>query len=63
MAKKILGVDIGYDRLKLVLANGSRIVKTVNVEMPEKPMRDGSIASVEAMGELIRNTMREAGIR
>ena len=63
MAKKILGVDIGYDRLKLVLANGSRIVKTVNVEMPEKLMRDGGIASVEAMGELLRNTMREAGIR
>ena len=63
MAKKVLGVDIGYDRLKLVLADGSRIVKTANAEMPEKLMRDGGIASVEAMGELIRNTMREAGIR
>lgn len=63
MAKKVLGVDIGHDRLKLVLADGRRIVKTVNEEMPEKLMRDGGIASVEAMGELIRSTMRKAGIR
>lgn len=63
MAKKLLGIDIGYDRLKLVLMDGSRVAKTANAEMPEKLMRDGGVSSVEAMGELIRSTMKQAGIR
>jgi len=62
MAKKILGVDIGYDRLKLALVRGRQVVKAVSVQMPNRLVREGRIVSPETMGELIRSTMRENGI-
>ena len=63
MSKRILGIDIGYDTLKLALVSGKRVLKTAVASMPKRLMRDGRIVSPEAMGELIRNTMRENGIR
>lgn len=63
MDKKILGVDIGHDRLKLVLMKGKRIIKAATVQMPERLIQDGKIASVETMGELIRSTMKKEGMR
>ena len=35
MAKTILGVDIGYDSLKLALVNGKNVRKTAVVPMPK----------------------------
>lgn len=63
MAKTILGVDIGYDRLKLAVVSGKQIRKTAVVTMPNNLIREGRIVSSETMGELIRRTMREHGIR
>ncbi len=63
MAKSILGVDIGYDRLKIALVNGKRVKKTVQISMPNKLVREGRVVSTETMGELLRTTMRENGIR
>ncbi len=63
MAKQILGIDIGYDTLKLALVQGKRVRKTAVAPMPKRLLRDGRVASPEAMGELIRNTMKENGIR
>lgn len=63
MAKTILGVDIGHDRLKLALVKGTRVLKTVTAPMPENLLREGRITSRESMGELIRTTMKEHGIR
>ena len=63
MAKRILGIDIGYDTLKLALVSGKQVRKTATASMPKRLMRDGRIVSPEAMGELIRNTMRDNGIR
>lgn len=64
MAKKtILGIDIGYDRLKLALVTGKRVVKTVSTEMPEGLMKEGRITSRETMAELIRQTMKSNSIR
>jgi len=63
MAKTILGVDIGYDSLKLALVNGKTVRKTAVVPMPKNLIREGRIVSTETMGELIRRTMRENGIR
>ena len=63
MAKTILGVDIGYDSLKLALVNGKTVRKTAVVPMPKNLIREGRIVSTETMGELIRRTMREHGIR
>ena len=63
MANNILGIDIGYDRLKLVLMNGAQVRKAVSVSMPQKLIREGRVVSVEAMAELIRTTMKENGIK
>ena len=63
MAKTILGVDIGYDTLKLALVNGRTVRKAAVVPMPKNLIREGRIVSTETMGELIRKTMREHGIR
>ncbi len=63
MAKKtILGVDIGYDRLKLALVSGGRVLKTASAAMPNNLMKEGHVTSPEAMADLIKNTMKEAGI-
>lgn len=63
MAKSILGIDIGYDSLKLALVSGKQIRKTAVVPMPQNLIREGRIISTETMGELIRRTMKEHGIR
>lgn len=63
MAKNILGIDIGYDSLKLALVNGSQVRKTVRVPMPTKLLQDGRVISTETMGELIRNTLKKSGLR
>lgn len=62
MAKTVLGVDIGYDSLKLALVNGKTVRKTAVVPMPKNLIREGRVVSTETMGELIRRTMKENGI-
>ena len=63
MAKKtILGVDIGYDRLKLALVSGGRVIQTASAAMPANLMKEGHVTSPEAMADLIKETMREARI-
>ena len=63
MAKAILGVDIGSDSLKLALVKGKQIKKTALVPMPNNLIREGRVISTETMGELVRRTMKEHGIR
>ncbi len=63
MAKTILGIDIGHDQLKLALVRGGKVLKTASAEMPENLLKEGRITSVDAMGELIRSTMKANGIR
>ena len=63
MARTVLGVDIGYDTLKLALVSGRQVRKTAIVSMPSNLVREGRVVSTESMGELIRNTMRTNGIR
>ena len=63
MAKTILGVDIGYDSLKLALVNGTQVRKTAIIPMPQHLVREGRVVSTETMGELIRRSMKENGIR
>lgn len=60
MAKKtILGIDIGYDQLKLALVAGGEVISTVSAAMPENLMLEGRITSRETMSELIRTTMKD----
>ena len=63
MAKTILGIDIGTDQLKLALVKGKTVLKTAVAEMPENLLKEGRVTSRETMGELIRTTMKENGIR
>lgn len=59
MAKKtILGVDVGYDQLKLALMSGGRIVKTASASMPENLMKDGRVTSADTLGDMIRQIMK-----
>lgn len=62
MAKKILGIDVGHDTLKLALVNGKTLEKVATVPIPLNLIQDNQIVSEESMGELIRETMRENGI-
>ncbi|MBR1560147.1 MAG: pilus assembly protein PilM [Clostridia bacterium] len=63
MAKTVLGIDIGHDELKLALVRGGRVVKVATATMPENLLREGRITSRESLGELLRATMKENGIR
>ncbi len=63
MAKTYLGIDIGYDSLKLALVSGGVVKKTASAPMPLNLLRDGRITSTESLGELLRGLMREQHIR
>ncbi len=59
---KILGIDIGYDSVKVALVSGKQVKKTAIASMPKRLIRDGRLASPEAMGELLAQTMKKNGI-
>lgn len=59
MAKKILGIDIGYDTLKLALLNGKTVKQTAIVSMPQNLVQEGKVVSPDSMGELIKTAMKE----
>lgn len=63
MAKMILGIDIGYDSLKLALMSGSQIKNAVIASTPQSLVKEGRVVSIETMSDLIRSTMKEHGIR
>ena len=64
MAKKsILGIDIGYDQLKLALVNNGEVVVTAMAQMPENLLKEGRFTSPEVMASLIRETMEKNGIK
>ena len=63
MAKTVLGIDVGYDSLKLALVKGRQVKKTAVVPMPNSLVRAGRIVSVETMGDLLRKAMKQNGIR
>ena len=62
MAKSILGVDIGYNSLKLALVKNGKVKKSAILPMPKNLMRQGRIVSPESMGEMIRKAMKQNGI-
>lgn len=63
MAKKILGIDIGYDSVKLALCKDGEIKKIAVAELPSNMLQDGHIVSPEILSELIRSTMRKNRMR
>jgi len=63
MAKKpIVGLDIGCDSMKIVLCQGDNVKKSVQVPMPQNMIKEGRPVSPEALGEMLRTTLKENGI-
>ena len=65
MAGTLLGVDMGSGGLKLALCRPKeRMVKeTAVARLPADLLENGRVSSPDAVGELIRNTCQENGIR
>ena len=63
MAKTVLGIDVGYDSLKLALVKGRQVKKTAVVPMPNSLIRAGRVVSVETMADLMRTAMKQNGPR
>lgn len=63
MAQTILGIDVGHNRLKLALMSGKKLKKACVLDMPENLVSDGRIVSPETMGEYLRMSLKERGIR
>ncbi|MBQ9522113.1 MAG: pilus assembly protein PilM [Oscillospiraceae bacterium] len=63
LPKVLVGIDMGYDTLKLALCRGSSVRKVASAPMPKNLLREGRVTSPEAMGEFIRQTLKENGMR
>ena len=63
LPKVLVGIDMGYDTLKLALCRGSVIRKVASAPMPKNLLREGRLISPAAMGEFIKETLRQNGMR
>lgn len=63
LPKTLLGIDMGYDSLKLALCRSGSVRKVVSAPMPNNLLREGRITSPQAMGEFIRQMVRQNGMR
>lgn len=61
--KTLLGIDIGYDQLKMALVDNGVVAAAVSAAMPENLLKDGELTSLETMSDLIRQTMKENNIK
>lgn len=62
MAKSFIGIDIGHRNMKIVQTSGKAIKKSVVVEVPDNLVKSGQIVSIETTANLIRETMKNAGM-
>ena len=63
MGKTRLGIDIGYDMMKIALVNKGNLKKSAVFQMPENMVKEGRVVSIEATGEMIRDLLKENKIR
>lgn len=59
MAKPILGIDIGTNRLKLALIKNGSVKKTASVPVPENLFREGRITSPDTLAGLLREAVQK----
>lgn len=59
MARKIIGVDIGYDSVNLALCRNGEVKKVAVAPMPKGLLREGHITSIQTMSEILRDTLRK----
>lgn len=63
MASRMIGVEIGSHTLKMVVCSGGVVKKVAVAKIPEDLVIQGKVASVPAMVEFLKTTMKENGIR
>ena len=63
MAKRMIGIEIGSESLKMAEYNGRRIKKLAVERMPLNMVRDGRPADVNAMAAFIKEMRKAYGIR
>lgn len=61
--KDVIGIDIGYDSMNLAQCRAGEVKKVAIAPMPKGLLREGHITSTQALGELLRETLRKEHIR
>lgn len=59
---KIVSIDIGENALKMLYYSGDQVKKYIFAEMPNDMVRNGTIVSMDAMADFIRDVAKEHGI-
>ena len=60
--KKIVGIEIAEDSVRLVCFAGRELKKAVAVETPEGLVSGGRILSMDAMADFLRDSAKANGI-
>lgn len=63
MSKKMLGIEIGAESLKLALVKNGKIVKMAVFKLPDHMVADGRVTAPATMSKFIKTAMRQSGIR
>lgn len=61
--KSYVGIDIGYESLKLALVNNGRVEKVYSYPMPERLIRQGQPTSAETLVEVLCAALKDSGVR
>lgn len=63
MAKRMIGIEIGSESLKMAEFNGRKVKKLAVERMPQNMVRDGRPADINAMAAFIKGMRKAYGIR
>lgn len=61
--KKMLGIDIGSYRLKMVESENGRIRRVITVELPDNLVKNGRVIAYSAMAAFIKATVKKNKLR
>lgn len=59
MAKKVIGIEIGSDSVKLALCSGGQVLAVYPKRLPEHLVREGRITAPEAMVQILAEMRKE----
>ena len=63
MSKKMLGIEIGAESLKLALVKNGKIVKMATAKLPDHMITDGRVTAPATLSKFIQTVMRQNKIR
>lgn len=61
--KKLLGIDIGNYSVKIAVNQGNGPEELIQARIPDGLMKEGRITSGDAMGDFLKEVLREHGVR